>query len=63
MDTGEAILWAVGGLVLTAGVLLMRRRCQSSLRKKAALVRRVQEAKSKQQAARLVTNKKIGKRG
>eukprot|EP00250_Pteridium_aquilinum_P035641 c9753_g1_i1 orf=469-1344(-) len=62
MDIGDVIVWAVGGLVLTAGAILMRRRSLSSQQKRAALLRLVQEARTKQQAAIQTPNKKSGKR-
>lgn len=63
MDTSDVIVWAVGGLVLTAGAILMRRRGLSSQQKRAALLRLVQEARSKQQTAIKTTSKKSGKKG
>lgn len=62
MDRGDVIAWAVGGLVLTAGVILMRRQSLSSQRKRAAMLRLVQEARSKQQEAMHVNDKKSRKR-
>lgn len=62
LDNGNIIVWAIGGLVLTAGAILMRRRSLSSQQRKAALLRLVTEARSKQQSALQASSKKNGKR-
>ncbi|KAI5066971.1 hypothetical protein GOP47_0017499 [Adiantum capillus-veneris] len=62
MVSGDVIVWAIGGLVLTAGAILMRRRSLNSEQRKAALLRLVQEARSKQQSKSQPLGKKVGKR-
>ncbi|MCO5577403.1 hypothetical protein L7F22_031235 [Adiantum nelumboides] len=61
-DNGDVIMWAIGGLVLTAGAILMRRRSLSSEQRKAALLRLVQEARLKQQSTSRALSKKGVKR-
>ncbi|KAJ7568932.1 hypothetical protein O6H91_01G053800 [Diphasiastrum complanatum] len=61
-DMGEKILWAIGGLVLTAAAACWRYRRSKSRQKRAALFRNIQEARARQQAAsNAATSKAVNK--
>ncbi|XP_024543825.1 uncharacterized protein LOC9654190 [Selaginella moellendorffii] len=47
----DKVLWAVAGLVLTAGAVLFRQRGSRSRQRRAALMKSLKEARSSQQAA------------
>ncbi|KAH7387514.1 hypothetical protein KP509_16G026300 [Ceratopteris richardii] len=48
-DFSDVVMWAIGGLVLTAGAILIRRRSIRSEQRKAAFLRLYREAQAQQQ--------------